>query len=252
MNEERKKAKKEIGVGGYLKRIFAFWGVVILFVALCLGVGEATIKPEAFANYLPLGLTHCALVATCLAVWLFPAFCVDVLKPRPVLATLASFFCALLALWTITTYGPKIDLKRGVICGWQERAVVWGVTLVYLLGLVAKLRNKNVCESTRRLSGAIFAATVVPTLLALLAWGALRVLDELDPALNAGTAGCFLVLTLFYFPVLTRPAIIALGASAAIYGVFALAVYRARRKTRGESETAETVENAEVEAAEND
>lgn len=256
MNEERKKAEKEIGVGAYLKRIFAFWGVVILFVALCLGAGKATIKPEAFANYLPLGLTHCALVATCLAVWLFPAFCVDVLKPRPVLATLASFFCALLALWAITTYGPKIDLKRGVICGWQERCVVWGVTLVYVLWLVAKLRNKNVCESARRLSGAIFAATVVPTLLALLAWGALYAsLDELDPSLNAGTAGFFLVLTLFYFPVLTRPAIIALGASSAIYGVFALAVYRARRKTNREAEaeeTSETVENAEVEAVEND
>lgn len=255
MNEERKKTKKEIGVGGYFRRIFAFWGVVILFVALCLGVGEATIKPEAFANYLPFALTHCALVATCLAVWLFPAFCVDVLKPRPVFATLASFFCALLALWAITTYGPKIDLKRGVICGWQERCVVWGVTLVYVLWLVAKLRNKNVCESARRLSGAIFAATVVPTLLALLAWGALYALDELDPSLNAGTASFFLVLTLFYFPVLTRPAIIALGASSAIYGVFALAVYRARRKTNREAEaeeTSETVENAEVEAVKND
>ncbi len=256
MNEERKKAKKEIGVGGYFKRIFAFWGVVILFVALCLGVGEATIKPEAFANDLPLGLTHCALVATCLAVWLFPAFCVDVLKPRPVLATLASFFCAFLALWAITTYGPKIDLKRGVIYGWQERAVVWGVTLVYVLWLDAKLRNKNVCGSARRLSGAIFAATVVPTLLALLAWGALRALEiNLDASLNAGTAGFFVVLTLFYFPVLTRPAITALGASAAIYGLFALAVYRARRKTNRESEAAETsepVENAEVEVAEDD
>jgi Ca2+/Na+ antiporter len=102
------------------------------------------------------------------------------------------------------------------------------------------------------LSGAIFAATVVPTLLALLAWGALYALDELDPSLNAGTAGFFLVLTLFYFPVLTRPAIIALGASAAIYGVFALAVYRAQRKAKREAETTETIENAEVEAAENE
>lgn len=255
MSEERAKTKPEIGVGGYFKRIFAFWGVVILFVALCLGVGEATIKPEAFANSLPLGLTHCAFGATCLAVWLFPAFCVDVLKPRPVLATLASFFCASLAFWAITTYGPKIDLKRGVICGWRERCVVWGVTLVYVLWLVAKLRNKNVCDSARRLSGAICAATVVPTLLVLLAWGALRALEfNPNPLLSAGTTGFFLVLTLFYFPVLTRPAFIALGASTAIYGVFALVVYRARRKTNRESETAEasaTVENAGLKAAEN-
>ena len=248
MGEKRMKEKAEFGVGGYFKRIFAFWGVAVFIAAACVGVAASAPDLNATA-------TCAAALAASVVLWLFPAFCVDVLKPRPVLATLASFFCALLALWAITTYGPKIDLKRGVICGWQERCVVWGVTLVYVLWLVAKLRNKNVCESARRLSGAIFAATVVPTLLALLAWGAFYALDELDPSLNAGTAGFFLVLTLFYFPVLTRPAIIALGASSAIYGVFAFAVYRARRKTNREAEaeeTSETVENAEVEAVEND
>lgn len=246
MGEKRIKEKAELGLGGYFKRIFAFWGVAVFIAAACVGV--AALAPDLDAT-----ATCAAVLAAAVVLWLFPAFCVDVLKPRPILTTLASFVCVLIACFATATFGPRWvmeveDGKRFVVLnGWTERAVVSGVTLLYVAWLVAKLRDKKVNAAARRLSKAIFAATLVSAVASLFAWAALVALGIASGAL-AGPTGFGLWL-LFFYPGLLRPALIALGAGAATFGVFALCVRLNRDKMKREpavEETSEKVEIAEV------
>jgi len=240
MGEKRIKEKAELGVGGYFKRIFAFWGVAVFIAAACVGV--AALAPDLDA-----AATCAAVLAASVVLWLFPAFCVDVLKPRPILATLASFFCVLLACFATATFGPRwvFEVEDGkhfvVLNGWTERAVVSGVTLLYVAWLVAKLRDKKVSVAARRLSKAIFAATLVSAVAGLVAWAALGMASGALP----GRSGFGLWL-LFFYPGLLRPAFIALGAGAATFGVFALCVRLNRDKTKREPEALETSENVEI------
>ena len=240
MGEKRIKEKAELGVGGYFKRIFAFWGVAVFIAAACVGV--AALAPDLDA-----AATCAAVLAASVVLWLFPAFCVDVLKPRPILATLASFFCVLLACFATATFGPRwvFEVEDGkhfvVLNGWTERAVVSGVTLLYVAWLVAKLRDKKVNAAARRLSKAIFAATLVSAVAGLVAWAALGMASGALP----GPTGFGLWL-LYFYPGLLRPAFIALGAGAATFGVFALCVRLNRDKTKREPEALETSENVEI------
>lgn len=239
MGEKRIKEKAEIGVGGYFKRIFAFWGVAVFIVAACVGV--AALAPDLDAT-----ATCAAVLAASVVLWLFPAFCVDVLKPRPILATIASFVCVLSACWVTATFGPRWifeveDGKRFVVLnGWTERAVVSSVTLLYVAWLVAKLRDKKVNAAARRLSKAIFAATLVSAVAGLVAWAALGIASG---TLRPTGFGLWL---LFFYPGLLRPAFIAFGAGAATFGVFALCVRLKRGKTEREPEGKETSENVEI------
>ena len=238
MGEKRIKEKAELGVGGYFKRIFAFWGVVVFIAAACVGV--AALAPDLDAT-----ATCAAVLAASVVLWLFPAFCVDVLKPRPILATLASFVCVLIACFATATFGPRWvmeveDGKRFVVLnGWTERAVVSGVTLLYVAWLVAKLRDKKVNAAARRLSKAIFAATLVSAVAGLVAWAALGMASG---ALRPTGFGLWL---LYFYPGLLRPAFIALGAGAATFGVFALCVRLNRDKMKREPEALETLETSE-------
>lgn len=239
MGEKRIKEKAELGVGGYFKRIFAFWGVAVFIAAACVGVAASAPDLNATA-------TCAAVLAASVVLWLFPAFCVDVLKPRPILATLASFFCVLLACFATATFGPRWvfeveDGKRFVVLnGWTERAVVSGVTLLYVAWLVAKLRDKKVSVAARRLSKAIFAATLVSAVAGLVAWATLGMASG---TLRPTGFGLWL---LFFYPGLLRPAFIALGAGAATFGVFALCVRLNRDKTEREPEVEETSEKVEI------
>lgn len=239
MGEKRIKEKAELGVGGYFKRIFAFWGVIVFIAAACVGV--AALAPDLNAT-----ATCAAVLAASVVLWLFPAFCVDVLKPRPILATLASFFCVLLACFATATFGPRwvLEVEDGkrfvVLNGWTERAVVSGVTLLYVAWLVAKLRDKKVNAAARRLSKAIFAATLVSAVAGLVAWAALGMASG---TLRPTGFGLWL---LYFYPGLLRPAFIALGAGAATFGVFALCVRLNRDKTKREPEALETSENVEI------
>lgn len=242
MGEKRIKEKAELGVGGYFKRIFAFWGVVVFIAAACVGV--AALAPDLDAT-----ATCAAALAASVVLWLFPAFCVDVLKPRPILATLASFFCVLLACFATATFGPRwiFEVEDGkhfvVLNGWTERAVVSGVTLLYVAWLVAKLRDKKVNAAARRLSKAIFAATLVSAIAGLVACAALGMASG---ALVGPTGFGFGLWLLYFYPGLLRPAFIALGAGAATFGVFALCVRLNRDKTKREPEALETSENVEI------
>lgn len=239
MGEKRIKEKAELGVGGYFKRIFAFWGVAVFIAAACVGV--AALAPDLDA-----AATCAAVLAASVVLWLFPAFCVDVLKPRPILATLASFVCVLIACFATATFGPRWvfeveDGKRFVVLnGWTERAVVSGVTLLYVAWLVAKLRDKKVNAAARRFSKAIFAATLVSAVAGLVAWAALGMASG---TLRPTGFGLWL---LYFYPGLLRPAFIALGAGAATFGVFALCVRLNRDKTEREPEALETSENVEI------
>lgn len=234
-----------LGVGGYFKRIFAFWGVAVFIPAACVGVAASAPDLDATA-------TCAAALAASVVLWLFPAFCVDVLKPRPILATLASFVCVVIACFVTATFGPRWifeveDGKRFVVLnGWTERAVVSGVTLLYVAWLVAKLRDKKVNAAARRLSKAIFAATLVSAVASVFAWAALGI------ASGTLTPTGFGLWLLYFYPGVLRPAFIALGAGAATFGVFALCVRLNRDKTKREPEVEETSENVEIAGDESD
>lgn len=152
------KIKAEIGVGDYFRRIFAFWTLVVFWAGAHFAVGiigDAASGPSVAWLF---GTTLCAI-------WAFPAFCVDALKPRPILATSASF------LW-VAAFGGAAALYLLV---WSprnvgfERSVVPLVYLLYAVWLARKLRNKSVYEEARRLRWAIFASVGVPTTLGTLA-----------------------------------------------------------------------------------
>lgn len=234
-----------LGVGGYFKRIFAFWGVAVFIPAACVGVAASAPDLDATA-------TCAAALAASVVLWLFPAFCVDVLKPRPILATLASFVCVVIACFVTATFGPRWifeveDGKRFVVLnGWTERAVVSGVTLLYVAWLVAKLRDKKVNAAARRLSKAIFAATLVSAVASVFAWAALGI------ASGTLTPTGFGLWLLYFYPGVLRPAFIALGAGAATFGVFALCVRLNRDKMKREPEVEETSENVEIAGDESD
>lgn len=242
MEEKRIKEKAELSVGGYFKRIFAFWGVAVFIPAACVGVAASAPDLDATA-------TCAAVLAASVVLWLFPAFCVDVLKPRPILATSASFVCVLIACFVTATFGPRWifeveDGKRFVVLnGWTEKAVVSGVTLLYVAWLVAKLRDKKVNAAARRLSKAIFAATLVSAVASLFAWAALGIASGASVGPTGFGFGLWL---LFFYPGLLRPAFIALGAGAATFGVFALCVRLNRDKTEREPTVEETSENVEI------
>ena len=240
MEEKRAETKAEIAVAGYFKQIFAFWGIAVFIAAACVAASSANLGATA---------TCAAALAASVVLWLFPAFCVDVLKPRPILATSASFFCVLLACFITATFGPRWifeveDGKRFVVAnGWTEKAVVLGVTFLYVAWIVAKLRNKKVNVAARRLSKAIFAAAVVP---AVACWGAWAALGIASGALLRPTGFGFGLWFVYFYPGFFRPAFIALGAGAATFGVFALCVRLNRDKMKREPEALETSENVEI------
>lgn len=128
MGEKRIKEKAELGVGGYFKRIFAFWGVVVLGV--CLSFGAAILAAKSGASSATIqaigGLCALAYFGTHIAIWLFPAFCVDVLKPRPISATTTSVFTVLVFGVATSLYIPSLRLESG----WERNgifALVYGI-----------------------------------------------------------------------------------------------------------------------------
>lgn len=228
MSEERTKTKAEIGVGGYFLRILAFWGVFILglgaFLLLggvCGGLLEAS-KVGAVVG----GFFFWAGLA---AIWLFPTFCVDVLNPRPILATGISAL-------VLTLFGGAAVLCVGeAACapGWENKAPAVAVLLLYVAWLIFKLRSKSVYATVRRLRWTVFTPVGVPAALGALALAgvcASGAVSEMNPASRVFGA------------VLGLPALCVYWVSAATYGGFAYLLSIAEEAKGGSKEA----ENADV------
>lgn len=251
MNVGSAKIKKEIGVGGYLGRIFAFWGVLILGVVVCFGAAigaqvancsEATIWATGCLALLGYFGGHAAI-------WFFPAFCVDLLKSRSFFETAASFCCHS-ALGVAAAIGSGSWSSESSL---DDKIVVLFFYLLYAGWLVFKLRDEEIAETARRLRWAIFAAVVVPATLGALALAGLYFSGAIASAPPTAKA----LIASF-----TCPALAGLGTAAATYGVFAFRV--SRTESEGEPEEAsdefkgepeqepETLEVAEKQLFEND
>lgn len=150
MNKTSAKVEKEIGVGGYFLRVFAFWGLAV-GLAIVVGLALGAVSDEASKD-----LIFSLRCATALgAIWVFPALCVDALNPRPILAAATSLLGVAAAFGALTAFGLAAPV--GV-----EGNGLWFVYAIYVVWLIFKLRNKRVCESARRLRWAMFAAVGVP------------------------------------------------------------------------------------------
>lgn len=229
MNEEATKAKKEIGVGGYFLRILAFGGVFILgmgafllFGGVCGGLLEAP-KIAAFVG----GFFFWAGLV---AIWLFPTFCVDVLNPRPILATAISVLVLTLFGGAAVLCGSEAACKSG----WENNAPAIAVLLLYVVWLIFKLRSKSVYATVRRLRWTVFTPVGVPAALGALAFAgvcASGAVSEMNPASRVFGA------------VFGLPTLCVYWVSAATYGGFAYIVSIVEEAKRKPDES-RAVENA--------
>ncbi|MBR4834731.1 MAG: hypothetical protein IKU86_10445 [Thermoguttaceae bacterium] len=230
MNEETAKAKKEIGVGGYFLRILTFWGVFIL------GMGAFLIFGGVCGGLLEAPKTA-ALVGACFfwtglgALGVFPAFCVDALNPRPILATAFSF----LVLTTFASGAAFIYTgAAATLLGGENKAAAGALFLLYVAWLVFKLRAKSVYATTRRLRWSVFTAIGVPAALSALAFAyvcASGAVSEMNPASRVFGA------------VFGLPTLCVYWVSAATYGGFAYIISIVEEAKRKPDES-RAVENA--------
>lgn len=153
MDKASVKAEKEIGVGGYFLRVFAFLGVVV-GLAIVVGLALGAVSDDASRDLI---FSLRCVTALC-AIWVFPALCVDALNPRPPLAAATSLLGVAAAFGALTA-ALVFDLAAPV---WLEGNGLWFLYAIYVVWLILKLRNKRVCETARRLRWAMFAAVGVP------------------------------------------------------------------------------------------
>lgn len=224
MDKASVKAEKEIGVGGYFLRVFAFLGLIV-GLAIVVGLALGAVSDEASRD---LVFSLRCVTALC-AIWVFPAFCVDALNPRPAFAAATSLLGVVAAGGALTA-ASVFDLAAPV---WLEgRNALLFVYAIYVAWLIFKLRNKRVCESARRLRWAMFAAVGVPAALGIFVLAEPYVSGRLENMGKGEGIAWGIVAVSLVFPYCL---------AAATFGVFALkaSLNRFKDKTEDASKASE-------------
>lgn len=229
MKKTSAKAEKELGVGGYFLRVFAFLGLI---VGLAIGVGLAlgAVSDEASRD----SVFSLRCVTALCAIWVFPALCVDALNPRPALAAATSLLSVAAAGGALTA-ASVFDLAAPV---WLERNALLFVYAVYVVWMIFKLRNKRICESARRLRWAMFAAVGVPAALGIFVLAEPYVSGRLENMGKGEGIAWGIVAVSIVFPYCL---------AAATFGVFALKSSLNRFKDKAE-DAPKTSEGDEIES----